>query len=143
LKVRDLTDRDVRDISTWRYEGDDAAYDVTGGVSPGLGYFAVERAGHLVGYCCFGAEARVPGVPAEPGTLDVGYGMRPELVGRGLGGAFVGAILAFGVARFDPERLRMLILRWNARSRRVAEGHGFAVHGSFGEFDVLRRPRDL
>ena len=139
MKVRELTDRDVRDISAWRYEGDYATYDVTGGVSPGLGYFAVERAGRLAGYCCFGAEARVPGVPAEAGTLDVGYGMRPELVGRGLGRAFVGAILAFGMRRFDPERLRMLILRWNVRSRRVAEGHGFVVSGSFGEFDVLRR----
>jgi RimJ/RimL family protein N-acetyltransferase len=139
VKVRELTDADVRDIVTWRYEGRYATYDVTGGVSPGLGFFAVEHGGRLVGYCCFGAEARVPGVGEKAGTLDVGYGMRPELMGQGLGRSFVGAILAFGVDRFEPTRLRMLVLRWNERSRRTAERHGFAVAGAHGDFDVLER----
>jgi RimJ/RimL family protein N-acetyltransferase len=139
VKVRELSDADVRDIVTWRYEGRYATYDVTGGVSPGLGYFAVDHEARLVGYCCFGAEARVPGVDEEPGTLDVGYGMRPELMGRGLGRSFVGSILAFGVSRFEPSRLRMLVLRWNERSRRTAERHGFAVVGAQGDFDVLAR----
>jgi ribosomal-protein-alanine N-acetyltransferase len=140
VKVRDLSDVDVADITTWRYEGRYSTYDVTGGVSPGLGYFAVDHGGRLVGYCCFGAEARVPGVREEPGTLDVGYGMRPELMGRGLGRAFVGAILSFGADRFRPRRLRMLILRWNARSRRTAERHGFHVVAAHGDFDLLERP---
>jgi [ribosomal protein S18]-alanine N-acetyltransferase len=139
MRVRELTDRDVAHITSWRYEGDYATYDVTGGVSPGLGYFAVDHRRRLVGYCCFGAEARVPGVEAEPGTLDIGYGMRPELVGRGLGRSFVGAILAFGSERFRPDRLRMLILDWNVRSRRVAESHGFSVSGRHGDFTVVRR----
>jgi hypothetical protein len=29
----------------------------------------------LIGYCCFGAPARVGGAEEEPGTLDVGYGL--------------------------------------------------------------------
>jgi hypothetical protein len=35
----------------------------------------------------------------------------------------------------------MSILRWNGRSRRVAEGHGlgFRVTGRSGDFDVLVR----
>jgi RimJ/RimL family protein N-acetyltransferase len=139
VKVRELTDADARDIVSWRYEGRYSTYDVTGGVSPGLGYFAVDHGGRLVGYCCFGAEARVPGVPAEDGTLDVGYGMRPELTGRGLGRSFVGAILEFGVRRFEPARLRMLILRWNERSRRTAERHGFDIVSKHGDFDLLER----
>jgi ribosomal-protein-alanine N-acetyltransferase len=137
--VRDLTDADVADILTWRYEGRYSTYDVTGGVSPGLGYFAVEHGRRLVGYCCFGAEARVPGVGERAGTLDVGYGMRPELVGRGLGRQFVGAIVAFGRERFQPSRLRMLVLRWNERSLRTASRHGFEVVAAHGDFDVLER----
>ena len=139
MKVRDLSDADVADIVTWRYEGAYSTYDMTGGVSPGLGYYAVDHGRRLVGYCCFGAEARVPGVDAEAGTLDVGYGMRPDLVGRGLGPEFVRAILAFGVDRFRPDRLRVLILRWNARSLRVAERHGFARARAHGDFEVLER----
>jgi [ribosomal protein S18]-alanine N-acetyltransferase len=139
MKVRELTDADALDIKSWRYDGKYATYDVAGGVSPGLGYFAVEHGGRLVGYCCFGAEARVPGVGEEPGTLDVGYGMRPELMGQGLGRSFVSTIVGFGVRRFDPVRLRMLILRWNDRSRRAAERQGFAIVGARGDFDVLER----
>ena len=139
MKVRRLTDADVRDITAWRYEGRYSTYDVTGGISPGLGYFAVENDRRLVGYCCFGAEARVPGVGEEEGTLDVGYGLRPDLVGRGLSRSFIGAILAFGIERHRPRRLRVLVLRWNERSRRAAERQGFELTGAHGDFDLLVR----
>ncbi|HZO33594.1 MAG TPA: GNAT family N-acetyltransferase [Gaiellaceae bacterium] len=139
MKVRRLTDADVRDITAWRYEGRYSTYDVTGGISPGLGYFAVENDRRLVGYCCFGAEARVPGVGEEEGTLDVGYGLRPDLVGRGLSRSFIGAILAFGIEHHRPRRLRVLVLRWNERSRRAAERQGFELAGAHGDFDLLTR----
>ena len=84
---------------------------------------------------------------SDAGTVDVGYGMRPDLVGQGRGREFVGAVLAHVVDRHPAAQLRMSILRWNARSRRVAEAHGFRVVGDAGEFDVLmreapRRPQD-
>ena len=139
MRVRRLTDADVRDITEWRYAGRYSTYDMTGGVSPGLGYFAVENDRRLVGFCCFGAEARVPGVAEEEGTLDVGYGLRPELVGRGLSRSFIGAILAFGIEHHRPQRLRMLILRWNERSRRAAVRHGFELARTHGDFDLLTR----
>jgi RimJ/RimL family protein N-acetyltransferase len=139
VKIRRLTDTDVRQVTGWRYEGRYSTYDVTGGISPGLGYYAVENDRRLVGFCCFGAEARVPGVAAEAGTLDVGYGLRPDLVGRGLSRAFIAAILAFGVERYRPRRLRVLILRWNERSRRAALRQGFEPAGEHGDFDLLTR----
>jgi len=81
----------------------------------------------------------VPGVEEEPGTVDVGYGMRPDLIGHGLGREFVGAVLAHVVEGHPDARLRMSIFRWNGRSRRVAEAHGFRIAGQAGEFDVLVR----
>jgi hypothetical protein len=33
----------------------------------------------------------------------------------------------------------MLVLRWNERSRRTAERHGFGVARKHGDFDVLER----
>ncbi len=130
MEVRALTPEDAADIAAWRYPGRESTYDVVEVVTPEDGFWAVEHEGELVGYCCFGHEARVPGVQEQEGTLDVGYGMRPERVGHGLGRTFVGAILAFAVGRFDPERLRLLILDWNERSRRVAEALGFRVHST-------------
>jgi [ribosomal protein S18]-alanine N-acetyltransferase len=140
VRARELTvDESERPLG-WRYAGPYATYDAEGPLRRELGFFAVEGdAGDLVGYACVGAEARVPGVEEDPGTVDVGYGMRPDLTGQGHGREFVGAILDHVVAELPDARLRMSILRWNGRSRRVAEAHGFRIVGEAGEFDVLVR----
>jgi ribosomal-protein-alanine N-acetyltransferase len=143
MRVRTLTDADARTIATWRYPGRDATYDVGEVLTADEGHWAVVRDDELVGYCSFGVEARVPGVDEETGTLDVGYGLRPDLVGHGLGSTFVSAILGFGVEEFSPQRLRLLILTWNERSRKVAEQLGFRKEGVVttdeGDFFVMRR----
>jgi RimJ/RimL family protein N-acetyltransferase len=139
VKVRPLRPADEAAILAWRYDGPFATYDVDDPADLEHGHFAVEDGGELVGYCCFGGGARVAGVEEEDGVLDVGYGMRPDLMGQGRGAAFVSTIVAFGVERFKPQRLRMSILRWNVRSRRASERQGFAVVGTVGEFDVLER----
>ena len=104
MQVRALRIADAEAIATWRYPDRDSTYDVGVVVTAEQGFWVVEDSAQLIGYCCFGGEARVPGVDPEEGTLDVGYGMRPDLVGKGLGRAFVGAILAFAVNEFSPQR---------------------------------------
>ena len=140
MHARELTVEEAERPLGWRYPEPYTTYDAEGPLGRDLGFFAVEdEHGGLVGFGCVGAEARVPGVEEESGTVDVGYGMRPDLIGKGLGREFVGAVVA-RAAEADPSaRLRMSILRWNDRSRRVAEAHGFGVVGRAGEFDVLVR----
>jgi [ribosomal protein S18]-alanine N-acetyltransferase len=144
MEVRPLSEADAEAVATWRYPGRYSTYDVGEIVTPVRGSWAVAQRDELVGYCCFGPEARVPGIDEEEGTLDVGYGLRPDLCGRGVGPAFVTAILDFAVAEFSPQRLRLLILSWNERSRRVAEVLGFehdrTVRSDEGDFLVMLRP---
>ena len=146
LTVRSLAPSDTDAISTWRYPGRDSTYDVKHLVTAEHGYWAVARGEELVGYCCFGLAARVPGVDEEEGTLDVGYGLRPDLVGQGLGRAFVLAILGFAGTEFAPVRFRLLILHWNRRSQKVATALGFEeerlVTSDEGRFHLLTRPAD-
>jgi [ribosomal protein S18]-alanine N-acetyltransferase len=139
VRARELTVEEAERPLGWRYSGRYATYDVKGALGGDRGFFAVEHDGDLVGFGCVGAEARVPGVEEEPGTVDVGYGMRPDLVGQGRGRSFVAAVLDYVTERNPGARLRMSIFGWNGRSRRVAEGHGFRVTGRAGEFDVLVR----
>ena len=143
MKIRTLTETDAEAIATWRYPGRYQTYDVSEVVTSEAGFWAVEHEATLVGYCCFGHEARVPGAVEEAGTLDIGYGMRPDLMGQGLGREFVGAILDFAVRRFSPSRLRLLILDWNDRSRKVAAALGFQSEGVLrsteGDFLVMTR----
>jgi [ribosomal protein S18]-alanine N-acetyltransferase len=147
VKVRALTDADAATIASWRYPGRYSTYDFDDPPALASDTWAVTEADELIGYCCFGAPARVGRADEEPGTLDVGYGLAPDRMGRGLGHRFVGAILEFALERYDPERLRLYILEWNERSRKVAESHGFVVESVLandeGPFLVLvRRLRD-
>lgn len=143
MKIRTLTEIDAEAVATWRYPGRYQTYDVREVITSATGFWAVEHEATLVGYCCFGHEARVPGAVEEPGILDIGYGMRPDLMGQGLGREFVGAILDFAIRRFSPSGLRLLILDWNDRSRKVAVALGFESEGVLrsteGSFLVMTR----
>lgn len=130
MEVRALTDADAAAVARWRYPGRHATYDVIDPSHLARDHWAVADDGELVGYCGFGAPARVAGAEAQPGTLDIGYGMNPQLMGRGRGRRFVAAILAFALERHDPRRLRLHVLDWNDRSRKIAAGHGFVVEGA-------------
>ena len=144
MHTRELTLEEAERPLGWHYAPPYEAYDADGPLGRNLGFFAVEQEdGDLVGFGCAGAEARVGGVEEEPGTVDVGYGMRPDLVGRGFGREFVGAVLAHVGDAHPSTRLRMSILRWNEASRRIAEAHGFRLVGRAGEFDVFVREATL
>jgi [ribosomal protein S18]-alanine N-acetyltransferase len=143
LEVRPLRAAEAATIAAWRYPGRYSTYDVDDSSVLERDVWAVREEGALVGYCCFGAPARVDGAAEEAGVVDVGYGMAPDRVGGGLGHRFVEAILAFATESYSPERLRMYVLDWNERSQRVAAGHGFEVASELtnrdGRFLVLER----
>ena len=122
MRTRELTAEEAETPLGWLYPGRYATYDVRGSLGADRGFFLVED---------------------DDGDL-VGYGMRPDLMGQGLGREFVGAVLKHACHDEPAARVRMLILRWNERSRRVAEAHGLRVVGRAGEFDVLVRepPRE-
>lgn len=145
------TEADARAILGWRYEGIYAAYNANPArldegvatlLDPVNHYLVARRAGgDLAGFCCFGAEARVPGGDyTNPPALDVGLGLRPDLTGGGLGVAFVHAVLDEGVRRHDPPRFRLTVAEFNERARRVYARVGFRPLASFrrgGEPDGL------
>jgi [ribosomal protein S18]-alanine N-acetyltransferase len=143
MEARALAVADAATIASWRYPGRYSTYDVDDPATLARDHWAITEAGELIGYCCFGAPARVGGAEEEPGTLDVGYGLAPDRMGRGTGYRFVTTILDFALERHDPERFRVFILDWNESSRRVAARHGFAVESLLetdqGRFSVMAR----
>jgi [ribosomal protein S18]-alanine N-acetyltransferase len=133
LSVRPLQREDAEAIAAWRYQGPWSTYDPRPGdplLSAEAGYHAVvDEAGSLVGFVCTGAEARVPGLGEQDGIVDVGVGMRPDLVGHGLGSAF-GAVVLGHVRDLCGDRpLRAAVQSWNERSLRLTRRLGFSVTG--------------
>ncbi|GAA4003808.1 hypothetical protein GCM10022247_25920 [Allokutzneria multivorans] len=139
LRVLPLSAEHAEDILTWRYPGPWSFYDSRpedGPLTAEEGYFAVVS-DSLVGFLCVGEEARVPGLAEADGVVDVGVGMRPDLVGKGNGARF-GAAVVEHLRRSGVTQARCVVQTWNERSLRVARGMGFVDSGVHGEYVVLR-----
>lgn len=137
LVARPLTVADAEQIATWRYEGQWRTYDSRPGdglLSAEAGYQAVAdpATGVLIAYVCTGAEARVPGLAEKAGVVDVGAGMRPDLVGSRIGSEFGAAVLGHIAAHAGTGdvRLRAAVLDWNDRSLRLCARLGFRRVGT-------------
>src|SRR5690606_19465894 len=116
--------------SRWAYAGELAIYD------PGPGAFELRAPDHvavvsldgvLLGYGSFGREAQVAGGAYERASavLDLGLGLRPDLVGCGYGAPALWALLAEARSRGSAERARATVAAVNARARALVVGLGF------------------
>ncbi len=95
LSWRPMGEAAARAIAGWRYAGALAFYNtaeeevemtVRTLCAPQHRYFAMAlRNGDMLGYCCFGEDARVRGGNYPDDALDIGMGIQPCLLGRGLG----------------------------------------------------------
>ena len=91
LLVEPLTAEQVRAFMAWEYAGSYAVYNMAPEneedrrffLDPENGYFGIcNESGELLGFCNFGADARVPGGDYGAEAVDIGMGMRPDLTGR-------------------------------------------------------------
>ena len=132
---RPIDEVSAREMCTWQYEPpydfynpdpDAAEARVRHLLDPSKSYYVLaDKAGSPVGYCCFGADAQVPGGDYDDTALDIGLGMRPDLTGQGRGLGFFTAILELGRREFTPEQFRVTVAAFNQRAMRVYEKAGF------------------
>jgi RimJ/RimL family protein N-acetyltransferase len=122
LTIRPASAETLSELETWRYE---PPYDFyNGDEDPVLNrerfFEAVGDDDSLVGFYYF----------EEKGTaLEIGLGLRPDLVGRGLGLGFFRAGVEYGRGRFRPARIILAVAAFNERARIVYERAGFRVVG--------------
>lgn len=141
MVARPLSDADREAIAAWHYPGTLAIYD------PGADAFALREPDHfalasadgaLIGYGTLGEQARVPGGAYEsiPGVVDVGMGLRPALVGRGLGPPALLVVIDEALRRSAATRLRATVATANERATALVTHLGFRPSHRF------RRARD-
>lgn len=154
FELRPITETDARAIARWGYEEPYSIYDGDLGntaelLNPDHRYHAVvDGRGVLIGYFCFGPDARIPaggklGLYEDEDILDVGLGLKPDLTGRGLGEEFMRAGLDFAEAAYAPRAFRMTVAAFNRRAILVYERLGFetvaAFEGGGQGWRVMRR----
>jgi len=131
LRVGPMSSADAAEVAEWRYEEPWTVYDGDGTPPVIDDYWAVvDHDEQVVGFYCLGPEARVPGLDRQPDTLDLGVGMRPDLVGAGNGREFANAVMAHCRQSRREERVRAVVQSWNQRSLRLAASLGFQVAGT-------------
>ena len=138
--LRPLTPADAAMLATWRYPSPYDLYDATGDAAEyeppdadGHGYWVVdaEDGSGVVAFVCLGPEGRVPGQDAEPGTLDIGMGVRPDAVSQGLAGRLVPLIAQAVASTWRPRRLRTAVAAFNDRSLRLCASAGLQEQRRF------------
>jgi RimJ/RimL family protein N-acetyltransferase len=132
LRFAPLDEPSAWKITRWRYGGRYSIYDgseeLSALLAPEHRYFGAWHGDELVGYCCFGPDARVPGGNyrrGEPEVLDMGGGLRADLAGRRLGQTLAQQALHFAVELLHPSVLRVTVLRSNTRARALCRQLGF------------------
>ena len=137
-----MTQEHARAILGWQYGAPFSLYnhdpreletDLRVFLDPSNAYYSIlEDHGKLVGYCCFGIEAQVPGgVYESNNTLDIGAGMLPDLTGTGLAPHFLNSILDWASAKFSPKHFRVTVASFNRTVMRLCTEAGFKPEQTF------------
>jgi ribosomal-protein-alanine N-acetyltransferase len=119
IVVEPASEETHRQLAAWRYPPPYDFYD--GDVDPVLNperFFGAHDEGELIGFYYF---------EPKPPDLDYGLGLRPDLVGHGLGREFFLRGLAYAREHYRPRRVYLHVAAFNERARRVYERAGFVV----------------
>ncbi|WP_211655392.1 GNAT family N-acetyltransferase [Planococcus alpniumensis] len=142
-----MTQEQAQDIAgNWRYDGEYSFYDMDADpedleefLDPEKradNYFIVFQDNEAVGFYSFRL--------ADQETLDIGFGMKPDLTGRGQGSAFLKAGLDFAKSNYHPQKITLSVADFNKRAIKLYEKLGFRKVESFvqatngGHFDFVK-----
>ncbi len=133
LRVQAMTELFAKEIATWTYSDEWSVYNSSlenDLFTSEAGYLAIVGSEKtLVGFACFGAWARVPGLIEQVDTLDIGLGMNPIFVGQKHGAEFGTAVMNYFQANTEARHLRVVVQSWNERSLRLTRNLGFEEIG--------------
>ena len=133
-KIVAMTTEHARAISLWKYDGIYSFYDHSEsnveGYMDGTHFVCTNESGDLIGYFCFGEDARIPTIEENvynDGFLDVGLGLRPDLCGKKLGASFLKMGLDYAQKTFNTKWFRLSVAAFNERDVKVYAKVGFYI----------------
>lgn len=140
IAIQKMTRAGALEIQTWQYKGSLSVYnkkedELSKLLAPSNRYYEIMQAGvGIIGYVCYGAEARIAGGSYEiheSRIMDIGMGIRPDLIGQGLGRPFALLVANHAQGLFPGYEFRITIQAENAGALRLAHEIGFREAGHF------------
>ena len=145
--IAPIIESEAKEIAHWRYPEPYDIYNLSEieeaicyVLDPENRFYAIkENKGELLGFCSFGKDGQVPGGDYSFDALDIGLGIRPDLIGKGRGIEYVKCVSHFAEEKFAPPLLRVTIAKFNQRAQRVWKKAGFQIVESFPQAGTGRR----
>jgi len=132
LQIGYMTKEYAHLISEWKYDGIYSMYnnsnDMLDSFMDGNHFVCIGKSNRLVGYYCFGEDARIPTIENnvyDNEFVDVGLGMTPLLCGQGFGLTFLETGLKYACGLYKSNRFRLSVVHFNERAINVYKRFGF------------------
>lgn len=132
IHFKKISEEDAAEIADWRYPGIYAMYNLKSEgkelLAPDLHYYVWSQGGHVCWFFCYGSDARVPGFAYDRhgDYLDIGWGLRPDLTGRGKGKELVECALGFIAQTTGSTSFRVTVAAFNERCLKTCRSAGFS-----------------
>jgi len=117
----------------WHYDAEYSFYDMEADKEDlaefldnqkrGESYFVVTKDDDIIGFFSFNKIAI--------NTIDIGLGMKPNLIGKGNGLGFLKAGLEFARSNYSPKKITLSVATFNQRAIKVYRKLGFEDVGTY------------
>lgn len=139
LRFRPFCREDALTTMSWRYPAPYSTYNLdpqdpkilAALLRPEYNYHAIVHENEIIGFFHLGADARVFGGTYDESALDLGFGLRPDLTGRGQGNVYFEVVLRHIEAQMPGRSLRATVAGWNQRAIGLCQRAGFRMLGHF------------
>lgn len=132
VDFRKPTEKDGKDIGTWKYEGVYSFYDndkteakkkwASNIHNEENAFVIYDEENQLIGNCSFNFDED---------EIMFGVQMRPNQTGKGMGTGIVKSILDFGREKYKFDEIKLLVAKFNKRAIRIYEKLGFETIDEF------------
>ncbi|BAZ11834.1 hypothetical protein NIES4071_36600 [Calothrix sp. NIES-4071] len=140
LSIQLLDEANARACAVWHYKApldfynlnlNEIEQNVQYFLDPKNNFYGIFEEKEVIGFCSFGEDGQVNGGDYSVQGLDIGMGIRPDLIEQGRGTYYVEAVLNFASREFNPPMYRVTIAAFNQRALRVWSKIGFHPVSTF------------
>ncbi|WP_277584738.1 GNAT family N-acetyltransferase [Psychrobacillus antarcticus] len=133
-KFEIMTQEQAEEIAfNWHYDAEYSFYDMEADKEDfvmfldqqkrGDSNFVVTKENDIIGFFSFNK--------VTINTIDIGLGMRPNLIGNGNGLEFLKAGIEFAESKYTPQRITLSVATFNQRAIKLYRKIGFEDVGTF------------